>query len=86
MSNQSTKPAYVFVRIEEAAPGLYEVVGAVSDTDLHGWSRVTSADDSELVYAYVGEGGAGSMQPVAVGDNVLFQGRLHCLASAEEYS
>lgn len=26
------------------------------------------------------------MAAVSVGDNVLFQGRLHCLASAEEYS
>ena len=84
VSNQSTKPAYVFVRIEEATPGLYEVV------DNEGWSRVTASDDSELVYAYTGgsgaEGGAGSMQPVNVGDNVLFRARLHCLASAEEYS
>ena len=81
IKNASTKPAYVFVRVEMATPRLYEVV------DNEGWSRVTSADDSELVYAYTGaEGGADVMEPVSVGDNVLFRGRLHCLASAEEYS
>ena len=81
IKNQSTKPSYIFIRIQMATPGLYEVV------DNEGWSRVTSADDSELVYAYTGaEGGADNMSAVPVGDNVLFQGRLHCLASAEVYS
>ena len=71
-----------------ATPGLYEVVGA----DTEGWSRVTSADDGELVYAYTGEESSGGsdggslMSAVPVGDNVLFQARLHCLASAEVYS
>lgn len=48
VSNQSTKPAYVFVRIVMVTPGLYEVVGSTS-AESDGWSRVESADDSELV-------------------------------------
>ena len=46
VENRSTKPAYVFVRIEEATAGLYEV------TDLDGWCEVTTAEsEGELIYA-----------------------------------
>ena len=76
--NDSTSPAYVFVRIEEATAGLYEVV------DLDGWVRVTDAEnDNEFIFAY---GTSGSMEPVAIGDEVAFTGRLHCLADAVTYS
>ena len=78
VTNQSTSPAYVFVRIEEATAGLYEV------TDLDGWAEVTAAEsENELIFAY---GESGALTPVDVGDEVFFTGRLHCLADAVQYS
>ena len=77
ITNQSTAPAYVFVRIEEAIAGLYEVV----DTD---WVEVTAAEsENELIFAY---GESGSLTPVDVSDSVSFAGRLHCLADAATFS
>ncbi len=68
ITNQSTAPAYVFVRIEEATAGLYEVI------DLDGWCEVTDAEgEGELIFGY-GENGAPT--PVDVGDSVSFAGRL----------
>lgn len=96
VKNESTKPAYVFVRIEMGTPRLYEVVGASAVGDPDGWCRVVDAEDpGELIYAFTGESGAGGnggnggdveMQPVAIGESVTFAGRLHCLADAERYS
>ncbi len=77
LTNNSTAPAYVFVRIEETA-GLYEVV------DTSGWVEVTAAEsENELIFAY---GELGAMTPVPIGEEVILSGRLHCLASAEVYS
>lgn len=93
IKNQSTKPAYVFVRIEMRTPGLYEVVGASGEYSPDGWSRVENEVASdELVYAYTGEIGGGSsgenveMEPVSIGDSVAFTGRLHCLADVLTYA
>ena len=79
VTNQSTAPAYVFVRIEEATAGLYEV------TDLDGWVEVKDAENpGELIFAY-GES-AGAMTPVGIGEEVVMRGRLHCFAAAVMYS
>ena len=40
LTNNSTASTYVFVRIEEATAGLYEVV------DTSGWVEVTTAENS----------------------------------------
>ena len=78
LTNNSTAPAYVFVRIEEATSGLYEVV------DTSGWVRVTAAEGpGELIYAF---GELGNMTPVGIGEEVVMSGRLHCLADAVMYS
>ena len=78
ITNQSTAPAYVFVRIEEATAGLYEV------TDLDGWCRVTDAEgEGELIFGY---GESGGLTPVGIGEEVVMSGRLHCLADAVMYS
>ncbi len=78
LTNNSTAPAYVFIRIEESTAGLYEVVDA---TD---WVEVTTAEnDNELIFAY---GELGAMTPVPIGETVSLDGRLHCLASAEVYA
>lgn len=77
IKNNSTAPAYVFVRIEETV-GLYEVV------DTSGWCRVTTAENpEELIFAY---GELGNMTPVGIGEEVVMSGRLHCLADAVTYS
>ena len=78
VTNQSTAPAYVFIRIEESTAGLYEIV------DLDGWCRVSSAEeDNEIILGY---GEAGAMTPVGIGEEVVLSGRLHCLADAVMYS
>lgn len=38
VTNNSTSPAYLFVKIEMATAGLYEI------TDLDGWVEVTAAE------------------------------------------
>ena len=78
IKNQSTKPSYIFIRIQMATGGLYEVV------DNEGWCEVEAAEgDNEIILAY---GELGGLTPVAIGEEVAFTGRLHCLAGAEEYS
>lgn len=77
IKNQSTKPSYIFIRIQMATPRLYEVV----DT---GWCEVEAAEgDNEIILAY---GESGGLTPVGIGEEVVFIGRLHCLAGAVEYS
>ena len=78
VTNNSTSPAYVFIRIEMATSNLYEVVG------LTDWCEVESAEgDGELIFAY---GESGALTPIDVGDSVSFTGRLHGLADAVTYS
>lgn len=78
ITNNSTSPAYVFIRIEMATPGLYEVAG------LTDWCELTSIEgDNELIFGY---GELGSLTPVGIGEEVLMSGRLHCLADAVMYS
>ena len=84
VKNESTSPAYVFVRIKEATAGLYEVVSSSSEGAPDGWCRVSAAEgDDELIFAY---GELGGLTPVSIGEEVVMSGRLHCLAGAEEYS
>ena len=74
IKNQSTKPAYVFIRIEMATPRLYEVM----DTD---WVELKDLEaENEIILAY---GESSSMTPVPIADPVTMAGRLHCLADAE---
>ena len=76
--NESTSPAYVFIRIKEATAGLYEVV------DTSGWVELTEIEgDNELIFAH---GELGGLTPVAIGEEVVMSGRLHCLADVEQYS
>ncbi len=83
LTNNSTSPAYVFVKVEENSPGLYEVVGDGSNLP-DGWCRLTTAEsDGEIILAH---GTLGNMTPVGVGDEVVMSGRLHCLAGVEQYS
>ena len=83
ITNQSTAPAYVFIKIQMTTPGLYEVVGS-SSTELDSWCRVSSAEeDNEIILAY---GELGAMEPVGIGEEVVMSGRLHCLADAVMYS
>ena len=78
IKNASTKPSYIFIRIQMATPGLYEVV------DNEGWCEVEAAEgDNEIILAY---GESGGLTPVGIGEEVAFTGRLHCLAGAVEYS
>ena len=78
VTNESTSPAYVFIRIKEATAGLYEVV------DNEGWCELTDVEkDDELIFAY---GESSGLTPVPIGDEAAFTGRLHCLAGVEEYS
>jgi len=42
LTNNSTAPAYVFVKIEMVTPGLYEIVGT-DGAAIDGWCRVSSA-------------------------------------------
>lgn len=89
ITNQSTSPAYVFIRIEMATPGLYEIVGSGNNTP-DGWCRVSAAEnDNEIILAY-GElgssGSSGNMTPVEVGESESLEGRLHCLADVVTYS
>lgn len=78
ITNNSTSPAYVFIRIEMATPGLYEVTG------LTDWCEVEAAEnENEIIFGY---GEAGSLTPVGVGEEVVMIGRLHCLADAVQYS
>ena len=82
LTNNSTSPAYVFIRIEMATPGLYEIVGTESAA-IDGWCRLTSVEgDNELIFAY---GELGNMTPVGIGEEVVMSGRLHCLAGVEQY-
>ena len=84
VKNESTSPAYVFIRIKEATAGLYEVVSSSSEGTPEGWVEVGAAEaDDELIFAY---GELGSLTPVAIGEEVVMSGRLHCLAGAEWYS
>ncbi|MBO6149329.1 MAG: hypothetical protein J6O55_08325 [Lachnospiraceae bacterium] len=74
ITNNSTKPAYVFIRIEMDTPGLYEV----TDTD---WVELKDVEaENEIILAY---GESSSMTPVPIADSVTMAGRLHCLADAE---
>ncbi len=83
ITNNSTAPAYVFVKIEENSPGLYEVVGDGSNPP-DGWCRLTTAEEpGEIILAY---GELGNMTPVGIGEEVVMSGRLHCLADAVTYS
>ena len=83
VTNQSTAPAYVFVRIQMATPGLYEVVGS-SSAEPDGWCWVSSAEeDNEIILGY---GELGALTPVGIGEEVVLSGRLHCLADAVMYS
>ena len=83
LTNNSTAPAYVFIRIEMVTPGLYEVVGT-ENAEIDGWCRVSAAEgDGEIILAY---GTLGNMTPVDIGEEVVMSGRLHCLAGAEQYS
>lgn len=78
VTNNSTSPAYVFIRIEMATPGLYEVV------DIDGWCELTSIEgENEIILGY---GELGSLTPVGIGEEVVMSGRLHCLADAVMYS
>ena len=64
ITNQSTKPAYVFVKIQMNTTGLYEVV----DTD---WCRVTEAEQpGEIILAY---GTSAEMAPVAIREEVVLK-------------
>ena len=83
VKNESTSSAYVFVRIKEATAGLYEVVGN-DGTSPDGWCEVEAAEaDDELIFAY---GEPGGMTSVAIGEEAVMSGRLHCLADVEQYS
>lgn len=42
VKNESTKLAYVFIRIEMATPRLYDVVGSSSEGVPVGWCRVSA--------------------------------------------
>ena len=84
VKNESTSPAYVFIRIKEATAGLYEVVGSASEGTPDGWCEVEAAEaDDEIILGY---GELGGLTPVAIGEEVVMSGRLHCLAGAEWYS
>ena len=78
VKNESTSPAYVFIRIKEATGGLYEVV------DTSGWCELTDVEkDDEIILGY---GESSGLTTVAIGDESAFTGRLHCLADVEQYS
>ena len=84
VKNKSTSPAYVFIRIKEATVGLYEVVDASSEGAPDGWCEVEAAEgNDELIFGY---GEPGGLTPVAIGEEVVMSGRLHCLADVEQYS
>ena len=77
VKNESTKPAYVFIRIEMTTPKLY----GVTDTD---WVELESIEaENEIILGY---GTAAAMTSVPVGETIDLIGRLHCLADAEIYS
>lgn len=58
LTNNSTAPAYVFVKIEMATPGLYEVVG------LTDWCELTDIEgENEIILGY---GESGAMEPVGI--------------------
>ena len=78
VKNESTSPAYVFIRVKMATPGLYEVV------DTSGWVELTDVEgDNEIILAY---GELGGLTTVAIGEEAVISGRLHCLADVEQYS
>ena len=84
VKNESTSPAYVFIRIQMATGGLYEVVSPSSEGAPEGWVELTDVEsDNELIFAY---GESGGLTPVAIGEEAVISGRLHCLADVEQYS
>ena len=84
VKNESTSPAYVFIRIKEATAGLYEVVSSSAEGAPDGWCEVEAAEgDNEIILGY---GELGGLTPVAIGEEVVMSGRLHCLADVEQYS
>ena len=61
VTNNSTSPAYVFIRIEMTTSNLYEMVG------LTDWCELTGIEgDNELIFAYCES--VGSMEPVGIGE------------------
>ena len=78
VKNESTSPAYVFIRIEMATPGLYEVL------DCTDWCELTDLEgENEIILGY---GESSELTPVGIGEEVVMSGRLHCLADAVQYS
>ena len=78
ITNNSTAPAYVFIRIEMTTSNLYEVV------DCTDWCELTDIEaENEIIMGY---GELGSLTPVGIGEEVVLSGRLHCLADAVMYS
>ena len=67
-----------------ATPSLYEIVGDEQGSTPDGWCKVVvSENPGELICAYEE---LSAMTPVAIGGEVLFTGRIHCVADAEMYA